>query len=156
MDNPKPHPFSRRALIATLAAALVAAPVLVTAITPAPMLTVAVRDTIRGGTENIAFGGTITIAAKLIDDVQFRSPLALQLVIDFSNVTGTGVTSGKKYATAAQVVLHRPLLATDPIQASFPYYPDNNMLAARTALASFSVSFRAPTGLSVTSKLTTP
>jgi hypothetical protein len=151
------HTFSRRALLAAMAAVLIAAPVVVAAVAPPTALSVTVRDNlIRGDTENIVFSGTITITGKLIDDPQFRAPSVLQLVIDFSKLTGTGLSSGRKYVTSAEAVVQRPLLSFDPVQASFPYYPENDLLAARTALATFAVSFRPPAGLAITSKLSAP
>lgn len=150
--------FSRRTLLGVLAAALtlITVPVLVAAAGGMPLLAVSVNDTIRGETENIAFSGRVTIAGKFIDDPEFRSSRLLQLVIDFSGVKGRGLASGKLYVTSAQAVLHRPLLATDPIQATFPYYPSNNPLAARAALATFSVTHSPPAELAITSKLTAP
>jgi hypothetical protein len=151
------HAFSRRALLATLGAVLIAAPIVVAAVAPPPTLTVTVRDNIiRGDTEKIVFSGTITITCKLIDDPQFRAPPVLQLVIDFSKLTGTGLASGRKYVTNAEAVVQRPVLNFDPVQTSFAYYPDNDLLAARTALASFAVSFRPPAGIAVSSKLSAP
>jgi hypothetical protein len=152
----KPRAFSRRSLLATLGTVLIVAPLVVVAVGPAPEVTVAVRDTIRGKNENILFSGTIKVTCKLIDDPLFRAPRVLQLLIDFSGLTGTGLASGKKYLTAAQAVVHRPLLNFDPVQASFPYYPDNDLLAARSALASFAVSFREPAGIAITAKLSAP
>jgi hypothetical protein len=155
--RPNMHAFSRRALLATIGAVLIAAPIVVAAVAPPPVLTVTVRDNIiRGDTENIVFSGTITITGKLIDDPQFRAPPVLQLVIDFSKLTGTGLASGRKYVTNAEAVVQRPVLNFDPVQASFPYYPENDLLAARTALASFAVSFRPPAGIAVSSKLSAP
>ena len=152
----KPRAFSRRALLATLGTALIVAPLVVVAVAPATGVAVAVRDTVRGKDENIVFSGTIKVTGKLIDDPDFRAPRVLQLLIDFSDLTGTGLASGKKYRTTSQAVVHRPLLNFDPVQASFPYYPDNDLLAARTALASFAVSFREPAGIAITAKLSAP
>jgi hypothetical protein len=149
--------LSFRSLAAlTLGGLLIAVPLLVTAVIPLPVLSVPIKDVVKGDTENIAFSGKASISGKVIDDPHFRGPTVLQLVIDFSGVTGVGVTSGKKYVTEAQAVLHRPLIAFDPIQATFPYYSSGNFASARTALASFAVSYGPPAGIVVTSKVTTP
>src|SRR4051794_24566258 len=131
----------QRAAAGALALALLGAPVLVGAAAPEAALSVPVRDTIRGESEDIVFSGKVSIAGELIDDPDFRSPMLLQLRFDFSQVKGVGVASGKTYLTASQTVLHRPLLASDRIQASFPYYPANNPSAARSAVASFSIVY---------------
>lgn len=135
---------------------LIAAPLIVTAVIPLPTLSVPIKDVIKGDTENISFTGKASITGKVIDDPDFRGPPVLQLLIDFSGVTGVGVSSGKQYVTTAQAVLHRPLITFDPIQATFPYYASGNFASARTALASFAVSYGPPTGLKITSKVTTP
>jgi hypothetical protein len=123
---------------------------------PLPVLSIPIKDVIKGDTENIAFSGKASITGKVIDDPHFRGPTVLQLVIDFSGITGVGVTTGKQYVTEAQAVLHRPLVVFDPIQATFPYYSSGNFASARTALASFSVSYGPPAGLKITSKISAP
>ena len=135
---------------------LIAAPLVVTAVIPLPTLSVQIKDVIKGDTENISFTGKAAITGKVIDDPHFRGPPVLQLLIDFSGVTGTGVSSGKQYVTTAQAVLHRPLITFDPIQATFPYYASGDFASARSALASFAVSYGPPTGLKITSKVTAP
>jgi len=120
-----------------------------------PTLAVPVKDTVNGATENIAFSGTVTISAKQVDDPDFKAPRVLELVIDFSGLKGVGQASGKTYLCLAQAVLHRPLLELDQIRTSFPYYPDNNVLAARTAVATFTVTFPS-SRLNVVCKLSTP
>jgi hypothetical protein len=131
-------------------------PILASGITSPQKISLAVRDTLRGETEDIVFTGKVTFTGKILDDATVQGPKVLQLVVDFSEVSGTGAKTGKKYVTAAQTILHRPLVTLDPIQASFPYYGDGQINTARTALASFAVSYIPGRGISLTSKLTAP
>jgi hypothetical protein len=153
------YPAVRRLLSVTMLATGI---LMATAATPAsainllPPMAVQVKDTIKGEKENIDFSGQAFITGKVIDDPDTRGPLVLQLAIDFSNVTAVGVSSGRKYISSAQTVVQRPLRSFDPIDVSFPYYPTNDLAAARTALASFAVSFGSPGGIHITTKLKAP
>lgn len=117
--------------------------------------TVAITDTIPGAGESIRFAGNAIISAQLIDDLVTKAPRVLELVIDFSGVTATGVTSGKRFMTTAQSILHRTARPFDMVEVSFPYYVSGDMSSARTAMAAFSVGLDGAT-LSITSKLSTP
>jgi hypothetical protein len=98
----------------------------------------------------------VTITAKLIDGPDFMCGRVLQLMIDFSQVKGRGLISGRRYVTSAQTVVQRSLMTSEPVLSSFPYYPVNNPMAARTVIASFAVRFSPPAGLAVTSRLIAP
>ena len=136
------------AIIATAAAAAIAA--------PPQKMSVAVRDTVRGETENIVFSGPILITGTVIENAVVDGPNMIQLLVDFSGVSGIGATTGKKYVTSAQAILHRPLVALDTIRTSFPFYSDTQLAKTRTAFASLSVSYSPNAIISVTSKLTAP
>ena len=122
---------------------------------PLNPLAVPFTDTIPGKGESIRFAGQAGISAQLIDDPLTNAPRVLELIIDFSGVTATGVGSGKRYITAAQSILHRPARPFDAFEVSFPYYVSGDLQSARTAMAAF--SFGLDRGaLSATAKLSTP
>lgn len=104
-----------------------------------------------GQSEAVIFSGQASISGKVIPDPDFGAPPILEIVIDLSNVSGTGVRSGKTYLVSTQAVLHRPLLAFDSIELSFPFIAEgDDMLRARSALASFSIQFSAARGITPT------
>lgn len=123
--------------------------------TPLNAVVVPITDTIAGKGENIRFDGQANINSLLIDDLLTKSPRVLEIIIDFSGVTAIGVTSGKRYITTAQSILHRPAKPFDIIEVSFPYYVSGDLGSARVAMAAFSVGLSAGV-LNITSKLTTP
>lgn len=144
----------RRAAIALVVVPLVAIPVAVMAVVSGPTLSVPVDGSIGTGADAITFSGQMTVATRIIDDPVFNGPTVLELVIDFSGVKGAKKGSAPvTYVTNAQAVIHRPLLAFDPIEATFPYYAANNALSAQTAKAALSVSFGGKTGVGITSKI---
>ncbi len=104
----------------------------------------------RGPIETVVFSGQASISGKVIHDPDFGNPPILEVVIDLSNVTGTGVQSRKTYVIATQAVLHRPLLAFDPFELSFPFYLEGDNSPARWALASFGIHFNAARGMAAT------
>lgn len=122
---------------------------------PLNVVVVPMTDTIPGNGENIRFAGQASFSAQLIDDLLTKAPRVLELIIDFSGVTATGVTSGKQYITAAQSIVRRPAKPFETVEVSFPYYISGNLQSARVAMAAF--SFGLDRGmLSITSKLSTP
>lgn len=143
------HPLLAAAMAVPLLT--VAAPALA-AIT-GPAMPVNVDGTISSDTENIGFGGQMTISTRVIDDPVFSSPTIVELIIDFGNVVGVGKSSGKKFVTQAQTVVHRPLLAFDQIEVIFPYAPGSDVQLARAAKVFIAVSFNANSGFSMTSKI---
>ena len=152
------HPFwkklPRLARASALAVPLVALPVFVMAVVVGPSVPVKVDGTISSGTENVGFTGQLSVASRSIDDPDFHSPTMLELTVDFSSVRGLGKASGRKFATEAQTVIHRPLLAFDTVELTFPYTPGNDVHAARTATVSIDVAYSARSGLNLTSKIT--
>jgi hypothetical protein len=83
----------------------------------------------------------------VIRDTVFGAPPVLEILVDLSNVRGRGVRTGKSYLVAGHTVLHRPLLAFDPVEVTFSYAADGNLLLARSALASFGVYYSAGKGM---------
>ena len=145
--------FLRSLLIAAMAVPLLTVAVPALAAIKGPAIPVIVEGIISSDTENIGFGGQMMISTRVIDDPVFSSPTILELTIDFSNVRGVGKGSGKKFVTEAQTIVHRPLLAFDAIEVTFPYAPGNDVHLARTARVLIAVSFNARSGFSMTSKI---
>ena len=104
-----------------------------------------------GPSEAVIFSGQASVSGKVISDPDFGAPPILEIVIDLSNVSGRGVQSGKTYLVSTQAVLHRPLLAFDLIELSFPFVAEgDDMLRASSALASFGIQFSAARGITAT------
>jgi hypothetical protein len=103
-----------------------------------------------GPAEAVVFSGQASITGKVLHDTVFRAPPVLEIVVDLSKVTGKGVRTGKIYQVASQTVLHRPLVAFDPVEITFPFVPDGNVLQARSAMASFGVYYSAAKGMTTT------
>ena len=145
--------FVQPVLITAIAVPAVVVPLLVLAAVQGPTVPVKVDGTISSDAETIGFGGEMTISTRVIDDTVFNGPTMLELIIDFSRVKGDSKASGKKFASEAQVIVHRPLLSFDEIEVVFPYTQGNDVHAARTAMATISASFSAKSGIVLTSKI---
>ena len=110
-----------------------------------------------GGTsEAVIFSGQASISGKVVHDTVFGAPLILEIVVDLSQVSGKGLRSGKIYLVSSHAILHRPLLAFDPVEVSFPFFTDGNMLSARSATASFGIHFSAAKGMTTTRVIIKP
>ena len=145
--------FLRSILIIAIAIPAVLVPLLVWAVVQGPTVPVMVDGTISSDTENIAFGGEMTITTRVIEDTFFNGPTMLEMIVDFSRVKGEGKASRKKFTTEAQVIVHRPLLAFDEVEVIFPYTQGNDVHAARSAMVTISTSFSARSGIVLTSKI---
>jgi hypothetical protein len=148
----------RRTAIIVVAAPLVIVPaavMAVVAVVTGPPIAVNVNGTVGTGVDAVDLNGQMTVATRIIPDPDFNSPTNLELIIDFSSVKGNGKAKGQeKFATEAQVVIHRPLLALDPVEVTFPYFAGNGANSAKTAKAKLMVAFNAQTGISITSTVT--
>lgn len=144
----------RIARTTSLTVPLMAVPAFAMAVVVGPSVPVKIDGTISSGTENVGFAGQLTISTRIIDDPDFRAPAMLELTVDFSNVRGLGRASGRKFVSAAHTVIHRPLLAFDTIELTFPYTEGNDVHAARTAIVVIDVTYNAKSGLGLTSKIT--
>ena len=109
-----------------------------------------------GSAEAVIFTGQASISGKVIHDTVFGAPPVLEISVDLSHISGKGLRSGKTYLVSSQAILHRPLIAFDPIEVSFPFFADGDMLAARSAVANFSVLFSAARGITTTRVVVTP
>ena len=143
----------RPMLVAALVVPAVIAPLFVWAVVQGPTVPVLVDGTISSDTENIGFGGEMTITTRVIEDSVFNGPTMLEMIIDFSRVRGEGKASRKKFTSEAQVIVHRPLLAFDEVEVIFPYTQGNDVHAARSAMVTISASFSVRSGMVLTSKI---
>jgi hypothetical protein len=147
--------FLRRTIIVALAAPVLMVPagvLAVVAVVAGPPIPVTVNGTVGAGGDAVDLNGQMTVATRIIPDPDFGAPPILELVIDFSSVKGNGKAKGQeKFATEAQTIIHRPLLALDPVEVSFPYNAGNNANSAKSAVATLMVSFNAASGVSITS-----
>jgi hypothetical protein len=109
-----------------------------------------------GPTEAVVFSGQASISGKVIHDTVFGAPPVLEIIIDLSNVRGKGQRTGKTYLVSSQAILHRPLLPFDPVEVSFPFVADGNLLLARSATASLGVFYSAARGMTTTTVLIRP
>jgi len=147
----------RPALLAALAAPLIAAPVAVpAAANDSAIVPVSVHGTTGFGSDHVLFSGEMSITPRIIDDPVFKGPPVLELIIDFSNVKGVQAANGKRFATDAHAVLHRPLLAFEQIEVTFPYAPADDPASSRTAKATIDITFNPKSGVRITSKISDP
>lgn len=95
----------------------------------------AVAGKMPGDQESIVFSGTAVIDTMVI--AAPPAPAVAEISFDFSAVTARGEESGMAYHVDSPMGLQRRLGTTDTIEVSFPYYPDGEPLAARSATATF-------------------
>jgi hypothetical protein len=110
---------------------------------------VAVRGTVVGGPENVAFSGPVKIDSKMVTDPDFRGPSNVVLSIDLSGISGTGQVSKTKYVTPSREVIIRPLVPSDRLDVSFPFYPSGAKptTATRVGKVSLGLVFNTSTGM---------
>lgn len=129
-----------------------AAVMAVVAVVTGPPIPVNVNGNVGVGPDAVALSGQITVGTRIIPDPDFGNPPSLELIVDFSSVKGKGNGGGSsQFTTEAQTIIHRPLLALDPIEVTFPYSNGNSANSAKTAVATLMVSFNAASGVAVTS-----
>jgi hypothetical protein len=98
--------------------------------------------------ENVVFSGQAQVSSELIlDTSHFHKPPSVILIIDLSNVSGTGASSGAKYAAGGKgTSVFRRLVSTDTVETTFPFSQGTGMASVRTAVASFALTFDLNTG----------
>lgn len=145
----------RRTAIIVIAAPLVIVPaavLAVVAVVTGPPVAVGVNGNVGAGPDAVALSGQITVSTRIIPDADFGNPPSLELIVDFSSVKGKGNGNGNsQFTTEAQTIIHRPLLALDPVEVTFPYSNGNSVHSAKTAVATLMVSFNATSGVAITS-----
>jgi len=108
-----------------------------------------VSGTVTGLPENVAFSGQARVSSGLVLDPKFGTPPGVILIIDLSNVSGTGSSTGAKYvAGGSGTDVRRPLVSTDVVEITFPFSQGTtmSMSSARSGVASFTLSFDVNTG----------
>jgi hypothetical protein len=110
---------------------------------------VAVRGTVAGGSESVAFSGSVKIDSKMVTDPDFGGPSTVVLSIDLGGVSGTGLSTKAQYVTSSREILERRLAATDKLDIVFPFYQSGTRATASTRVgkASLALSFNTSTGM---------
>jgi hypothetical protein len=111
---------------------------------------VPVSGVVRGNPENVVFSGQAQVASELVLDAsKFHKPTSVNLTIDLSKVSGTGSSTGAKYAAGGKdSSVFRRLASTDTVDIAFPFSRGTTigMASLRTAVASFALTFDLNTG----------
>ncbi|MGB5081817.1 MAG: hypothetical protein WBO23_13860 [Burkholderiales bacterium] len=107
-----------------------------------------VKGTVFGRPESVAFSGIVPIESKMVTDPDFGGGPNIVLSINLSGVSGTGLSTRTKYATATQQVFIRPLAASDVVEFTFPFAPSGTSVTgvARDGLVTFKLTFDVATG----------
>lgn len=110
--------------------------------------TVAYSATVHGQPEDVQLSGSVLISTLVVRDPDFGRPPKVIVTVDFSNVTGQGLSTKTKYVAGGNQVLTRPLVSPDVIRVVFPFYArgTNGTTGARSAEASFTLSYDLATG----------
>jgi hypothetical protein len=114
--------------------------------TTATTLVVPIKGTVIGGPESVSFVGVAQLSADVVTDPDFGAIPTVVLSIDLGKITGTGLSTGKKYVTSNQETLNRQLSLLDTVQFTFPFIPSGgSAMASRVGSASFNLSFNVNT-----------
>ena len=109
-----------------------------------------VSGTVRGLPENVVFSGQAQVSSELVlDTSHFNKPPSVILVIDLSNVSGTGSSSGTRYAAGGNgTSVFRQLFSNDTVEISFPFSRGTTvgMSSVRSGVVTFALSFDVNTG----------
>jgi cytoskeletal protein RodZ len=112
-----------------------------TTTTTTPAL-VSIKGVVSGVPESVSFSGQAKLNANVVTDPDFGNPPIVVLSIDLGSIAGVGSSTGKKYVASGQETLNRRLTAADTVQLTFPFTPsDGSLMASRTGMASFKLSF---------------
>jgi hypothetical protein len=102
--------------------------------------------TVQGPKEKVQLSGYVTVTAKTVPDPDLGTPPTVLLRIDVSKITGLGLTSGTTYVTSGNQDLVRPLTDVDVVEITFAFYPSGQILQARSAPASLTLTFDTSSG----------
>jgi hypothetical protein len=114
-----------------------------------------VSGTVSGQPESVRFSGQARVSSELVLSISSTSrtrPLhlpAVILIIDLSSVSGTGSSSGAKYAAGGDgTPVIRQLASADTVEITFPFSrgASTAMSSVRTGVASFALNFDTNTG----------
>jgi hypothetical protein len=152
--HPRLPKVIRRLPITAMAALLAMESVVVSAAAADPAIPAPVTGALGTGADIVDLSGQIVITPRVITDTVFSNKIILELVIDFRGVKGVARTgSQQNFVTEAQAIVHRPLLARDAIEVTFPYYITGNFSSARPAKATLAVVYDAKSGIRITSAI---
>ena len=160
MKRPRPLCLVVLSLLVTIAGGLVGgeSPAsAVVSIASSSTTTVPYSGTVHGLPEDVYLSGLVQISTVVVRDPDFGKPPTVIVSIDFSNVTGQGLKTGTAYVAGGNQVLSRPLVNSDVVKVIFPFYPrgTNGTSGARSALASFTLTYDTTTGTSTGVSTTT-
>lgn len=134
-------PFAVAGGLPPLGASAAAAPLSAT-------IRIPIAGTVTSPTESVTLSGSADIVSTLVlDPLLFEPPREL-VTIALVNVSGVGLTTGRRYVASGQNTLLRLLVTSDTIELTFPFFPDvpDGALQARSVLAAFRLSFDLLTG----------
>jgi len=133
---------------------------------PVPIVTttvlIPISGTVIGQPENVRFSGQAQVSSDLVLDAsRFQRPPAVILTVDLSKVSGTGLSTGAKYAAGGNgTSVFRPLVSADTIEITFPFSRGTTMgmSSVHTGVVSFALNFDLGTGAltSGTGSIATP
>jgi hypothetical protein len=115
---------------------------------PSHIASVPVTGTVHTAEDDIVFTGRATIESTLITDP--KSPAVAEIAISFSDVTGKSAKGETQYQVESPTVLQRRVKASETIEVNFPFYPEGDPMAARSAMASFRLFANGKTSPTVT------
>jgi hypothetical protein len=105
---------------------------------------VPITGTVSGQPESVAFSGQARVGSRLLKAPD-GTPIVM-IVINLSGVSGTGSSTAAKYAIPGAETFYRRLVASDRVEVTFPFLAGENILSARSGVASFALSFDVATG----------
>ena len=104
-----------------------------------------VSGIVAGQPESVLFSGQAQVSSELVlHPSKFNHPPAVILTIDLSNVSGTGSSTGARYAAGGKgTSVFRPLVSNDTVEIAFPFSRGTTMgmSSVRTGVVSFALSF---------------
>jgi hypothetical protein len=118
-----------------------------TALTPSTV-TVPIAGTVFGLPESVFFSGTAQISVRPAEDDGPGARPRLIISIDFGDLSGRGLSTGRSYVAGGQINLTRRLTPGDVIEATFPFFLRGGGPTdpGRTAVASFRFDYDVATG----------
>lgn len=109
-----------------------------------------VSGIVSGQPESVRFSGQAQVSSELVlDTSHFNKPPSVILIIDLSNVSGTGSSTEARYTVGGNgTSVFRQLFSTDTVEITFPFSRGTSMgmSSVRSGVASFALSFDVNTG----------
>jgi hypothetical protein len=99
--------------------------------------------------ESVAFSGQAQVSSELVlDTSRFFTPPHVLLIVDLSNVSGVGSSTGAKYAARSGEIVRRQLVSMDTVEITFPFSRGTTMgmSSVRSGVVTFALSFDLNTG----------